>query len=538
VPWRPAVVLVLVALLAPAGRGTVHAHAALRLSDPSDGATLRDSPAAIRLTFTERPDTGLSDIRVIGTAGTAFQIDRPVTVPGDALSISIQLQPLDRGVYTVSWRIVSAVDGHATTGTYAFGVGTDPGAAAPASATSPPAVSLVEIIARWVLITGLVGLLGGAVAGVGRFGGTSDVAIGAAGCLLALVGVTLLAVFQTRNAGVSFANLLDSAVGQSLVWRFAAAAVAGIALFRAWRQRPDDRRLAMAVVLLAALTAVALHVAGGHAAASDRWPLAMLASQWVHFAAVGIWLGGLPPLLLGVHGAPSASKADAVGRFSILASVALVVVTLTGIARAAGELSAWGDLTSTAYGQAVLAKIALTVGIAAFAAVNHWRNVAAAVADLRPLRRAGSGEVALAACALGVAAALGSTPPPAAASADQDALVASAADFGTTLRVRLTARSDRPGPNRFAVAVTDYDSGEPLNPRSVSLRFTPLDDARIASSTLEMSRGQDESFIGSGSHLAFDGRWRITALIEREGDSVEVPMDVRVIESDPRAAPP
>jgi hypothetical protein len=76
------------------------------------------------------------------------------------------------------------------------------------------------------------------------------------------------------------------------------------------------------------------------------------------------------------------------------------------------------------------------------------------------------------------------------------------------------------------VNVSDYDSGKPLNPRQVSLRFTPLDDPRITPTMLELKRGPDESFLGSGSNLAFDGRWRITALIEQGGSSVEVPMEV------------
>src|SRR5204862_6242441 len=38
------------------------AHAALRLSDPVEGATLGDSPALVRLSFSERPEGALSDI--------------------------------------------------------------------------------------------------------------------------------------------------------------------------------------------------------------------------------------------------------------------------------------------------------------------------------------------------------------------------------------------------------------------------------------------------------------------------------------------
>jgi hypothetical protein len=201
-------------------------------------------------------------------------------------------------------------------------------------------------------------------------------------------------------------------------------------------------------------------------------------------------------------------------------------VTITGITRSAGELSAWRDLFATMYGRAVLLKIALTVAIAGLAAVNHWRSVAAAATDLRPLRRAGRGEVVLAVCTLAVAAVLGSLPPPAAALRDPSGLVASGTDFGTTVRVRLTTPSNQPGPNRFVVDVADYDSGRPLTPRRVSLRFTPLDDPRVAPTTLELKGGPDQRFLGSGSNLAFDGRWRITALVEEGASSVEVPMEV------------
>ena len=118
--------LLLAAMLAASGGGTAYAHAVLRIADPPEGATLDNPPGAIRLTFSETPDVSLSEIRVVGTTGAAYQVGRPVVVANDPLSISIDVAPLDRGVYTVSWRIVSAVDGHTTTGSHAFGVREDP----------------------------------------------------------------------------------------------------------------------------------------------------------------------------------------------------------------------------------------------------------------------------------------------------------------------------------------------------------------------------------------------------------------------------
>jgi copper transport protein len=503
VSWRIAAVLALAAVLASAGRGIVDAHAGLRISDPLDGATLGDTPSAIRLTFSERPDAALSEIRVVDSAGVAYHIGRPVSAPGDPLVLSIQVRALDTGVYTVSWQIVSAVDGHGTTGAYAFGVRADPSGAAAATAAERPQVPLLGVFARWLLIGGLVALLGAGAAAVGRFGGGSELGIGSVACSTAVAGVLMLILAQARSTSASLAGLMNASAGRSLAWRLAALAVAG-----------------------AAMTATALHVAGGHAAAANRWVVATIASQWVHFVAVGIWLGGLAALLLGLRGVPSASKADVVRRFSLIATIALVVVAATGVLRSAGELTGWSDLTTTAYGQAVVAKIILTAGIAAFAAVNHWHSVAAAIGDLRPLRRAGGGEMILAGCTLAVAAILGSLPPPAAALRDPSGLLASGVDFGTTVRVRLTTPSDQPGPNRFVVNVADYDSGQPVRPRRVSLRFTPLDDARVAPTIMDLRAGSDDSFVGSGSNLAFDGRWRITALVEGQADAVEVPMEV------------
>ena len=41
-----------------------------------------------------------------------------------------------------------------------------------------------------------------------------------------------------------------------------------------------------------------------------------------------------------------------------------------------------------------------------------------------------------------------------------------------------------------------------------------------------LTPGREDSYVGSGANLAFDGRWRVNVLIERAGDSVEVPLEV------------
>ena len=522
--------LALPALVAALG-GFVHddawAHAGVRFSDPVAGATLGDTPTEVRLSFWEKPEPSLTDVRVSDTTGAVYQIGRPGPVAGQPLSLAVRVRPLPRGVYTVNWRSVSAVDGHAVAGAYAFGVLVSPVGAATVTAIYPVASSY-EMLARFIFILGLVVLLGSASAEIARFGGgTGGTVLGVPGWILAGTGLILLADAQRRSAAAPLGALLATSIGRALVWRAVALGCAGIALLATRFTGPRFRRLAMAGVGLATLMVMAVHAANGHAGAAQRWPWALIAAQWAHFAAAGFWLGGLAALLIGVRGSPSAEKASAVARFSRIAAAGLVVVTATGVARSLEAVSSWDDLISTDYGRVVLVKIAVLAAIAACGAFNHWRSVPAAAATLRPLRWTAGGELVLASGALAAAAVLGALPPPSAGRlAAPTGLVASGSDFGTTVLVRLTTPSDQPGPNRFVVHAVDYDSKAPVRARRVSLRFTPLDDPGVAPTTLTLLPGPGDSYTGSGANLAFDGRWQVTARIERLSDSVEVPLEV------------
>jgi copper transport protein len=520
-------VTALVLALAPARAG---AHAGLVRSDPAAGATLGASPALVRLSFSERPEASLSQIRVAGERGAQVRAGRLEAEAADPLTLTVPVPRLPRGVYTVTYRVVSAVDGHASSGAYAFGVRASPAGAAVAAPETKASTSKLELVARLALLAGLVALLGAAVAGVAGFGGTSgsDLRLAAAGWAAAAAGVALLAAAQRRAADTSLADLLGTPVGHALVWRAVAIGAAGVALLLA-RRRPELRRVALAGAALAALAAVVVHVDAGHAAAGS-WPRWIaVGAQVAHFAAAGIWFGGLAALLLGVRGEPSAAKAAAVGRFAAVALGALIVVAATGTLRSIDELGSVGDLVSTGYGRAIAAKIVLLALIVAIAARNRRRGAGAAASDLGPLRRMSRVELGLAACALAAAAVLGTLAPPVAAGpGGPRGLSATGADFATTTRVRLLTASPEPGSNRFTAKVADYDSGDALRGARVRLRFEPLDDPGVAPTTLALRPGRGGAYGGIGPNLAFDGRWRVTALVERARESVEVPVDLDV----------
>jgi copper transport protein len=527
---RFAAAALLAALLSGLAAPSAFGHAALVGAQPEIGADISPSapPAEVRLSFSEQPEASLSEIQVLLPGGTAEQIGRPGPVPGDPLSLRVPVRSLPPSVYTVSWKVVSAVDGHVTGGTYAFGVGASPQSLGVTTSRSTSSTSALELVARWLFLAGIVVLLGSAIASVARFGGPSggELRLAAAAWLVSAAGLLLLADAQRSTAGASLGELLGTSVGRALTWRAVGLLAAGAGLLVA-RQAPRWRRGALAATALAALGVIVAHVAAGHAAAAS-WPSAVsIAVQAAHFAAAGVWFGGLAALLLGIRGEPSGAKAAAIRRFGAAALVALVVVLLTGILRTVDVLSSWGELITSGYGRAITAKIVLVALIAALAAVNRWRNVPRATADLSTLRRFGGGELALALVALALAALLGTSAPPVAGRAAGPATFSvSGADFGTTTRVNLTTSSRSAGPNRFTVGVEDYDSGEQLRADEVSLRFTSLDDASISSSSLKLRARPDGSFAGSGANLAFDGRWRVDVLVERGAQAVEIPLQL------------
>jgi copper transport protein len=508
------------------------AHAALRSSDPAAEAILDAGPQRVSLTFSEQPERSLSVIRVLDATGASFQQGTPLGVRGDPLTLAVRLRPLPKGVYTVSWRVVSRADGHATAGAFAFGVGvsaTDlPTTSAPIQRSPPP--SVLEMVGRWVLFVGLIGLLGGAWVAASVFGGSPPVLarLTAGGWAVAVAGIVLLAEAQRRAAAAGIGALLDTPLGRALAWRAAALVVAGGALLVARAATPRRRVLAYVVAGGAAAGAMLAHVAAGHAAAGGSLRWGKVAAQWAHFCAVGVWIGGLAALLLAVRGEPSEEKARATRRFSTVAGVALAVVAATGILRAVNEVDEWGQLTSTGYGRVVLVKGGLLIVIAVLGARNRYRNVPRAGRSLGGLRRTSSTELGLATVALGAAAVLASLAPPTPSRASSPAtLVVSGSDFGTSVRARLEVRPGTPGPNEFLARITDYDTGVSVGADRVGMRFNFLDDPEVGDSTLALERSADGSYRARGTNLSLAGRWRVTLVIERGAASIEVPLEVR-----------
>ena len=189
-------------------------------------------------------------------------------------------------------------------------------------------------------------------------------------------------------------------------------------------------------VALAGLLPLALtgHSAGGsdHDVATN--------SLLLHVLAAAVWVGGLAAVVTHLV-AGGRHPALAARRFSAVALVCWVVLALSGVLNVLVRISPADLLTST-YGVLVLVKALALVALGAFGAW-HRRHALPGIeaGSTAAMIRFGGLEVLLMAATMGVAVALGRTPPPAAPAPEPtriEALVGYAVDEPLTVAGLLT----------------------------------------------------------------------------------------------------
>ena len=395
------------------------AHASLVSSVPAEGASVQQSPATVVLTFGEDPDPDRSLVRILDEHGRTVPGVSPVeAVPGKPLEVQVTLSPtLGTGVYSVNWRSVSAVDGHVDSGAFAFGVGMTPASGSVRTVDllyTSPWTSTLSVLGRWLLYAGLVLFVGAAATCLLAFGGRVP-AGGASLLRVAAVAAIagLCALVWAERALVGAASLLplfETREGQYLLALGVALAVCvgAVACVDLW-----PARWSLVVMGAAGAAAMLVHVLAGHADAPSSLRLVNVTVQWVHMIAIGVWVGGLVWLLLGIHGITKADRAAAVGAFSGVATVTLVVVLVTGAARGMVEVGSLGNLFDTTYGITLLVKIGLVAGLVALGALNHFKAVPALGrgAGVRSFTLNSRGELVVAAAVLAATALLSGLAP-------------------------------------------------------------------------------------------------------------------------------
>ncbi|MFI5055206.1 MAG: copper resistance CopC/CopD family protein [Actinomycetota bacterium] len=517
------VVLALLLVGAPAAQ----AHADLLSSDPAGGSTLATPPTELRLTYSEAPDPSLSAIELLTSGASPVPTGTPQVVDRTTLVVPIT-DPLPKGTYTITWRVVSIDDGHVTAGAFAFGVGTPPGAvnASAASTTSGP--TPLAVASKAALNAGLMLLVAIAVVAIGLFHDAPAARrrLGVVAGIVALLGAIGFLVSQQRAIGAPLDTYLRSSSARTTIWLVLATTIAAVCAgisMRAVRWAPWAAGIAAAIAL-------GLRAHGGHAAASATPALAETI-QWIHMLAGACWAGGLLLLVLLLRERRDDPPVAAARRYSNMAVSAIAIVVASGIIRAVAELGGLGALRDTlqsSYGRTLTIKVAVVLLVIALGAYNRTRSVRRLETDARPLRRVAGVELVAIAGILVLTATLTSFAPPAgiapaSAGAPANTVVITGSDFATTIDVTLSVTPAQPGPNLFRADVTAYGTDQTVGADAVTIRMRSVTRPELPASTLSL-RPDGDRWVAQALDPSVEGTYRLSVQVRTGASVTEVPL--------------
>ncbi|MCA9945658.1 MAG: copper resistance protein CopC [Anaerolineales bacterium] len=538
----------------------VLAHAVPEFSNPAPNALLDELPDNLIIQFNEPIVANLSRIELLTQAGEAVETGPLQVIDANGRTAAIPLPPdLGQGAYLVSWQVLSGVDGHTTSGTFAFGYGVAATAVATES-TVTAQLSPLSATARWLTLTGIALLMGlfafrllvwnPVVADVDLETDEEQldlklaqigIRLGISGIVLLGLGLVLIFIDQNRVYDLlQTANLqswISTRFGTMWLVRFLLLALShfNLSLFVDVKNGRKELRgwewwLGFVLAIGLSLTVALI----SHSAALTEETVQSILIDWVHVLAGTIWAGGLLFLALSLWHArhlPNEPRAwlnlSLMLNFSAIAAIAVGLLLASGGYLAGKHVGGWTELIGTAYGLLLLGKIGLallTIGIAGLnllfvkprlSAVYEAPESGRTPRVLRRFSLLVWAEMAIALLILAAAGVLtdlqrGVDAPLLADAPGQTTVTQAAQDLQVEMRIEPALVGD----NTFEMLITDANGDPVTNAEDVSVRYTFLDQSIGASSGTAESLGNGRYRL-EGSYISLIGTWQVEVSIRR-----------------------
>jgi copper transport protein len=429
--WAAVAAIVLATVPASPALG----HSTLVATEPSRDAIVEHSPDRVLLRFDEPVDTALGSIRVYDGAGERVDAERITRPSPESASVRVDGR-LERGTYTVAWRVISA-DSDPINGAWVFHVqarGPQPsGIAAQVLEGTDFTVSAFYLGGRFVDFLLLLFCVGGVAAiAIALRSASVDVRKRLlrvlSGFACALVVVALLGiVFQGAAAGGMgirqafswdvVSSVAETRFGRLSLVRATIALVIALGALLVLRTGGRMTNPVTGVAILLGLGLVVTPGFSGHASVSG--PIALIADA-AHVQAAAVWVGGLAfvvAALLLSHEDRWPLAAASVPRFSAMAVVSVAVLLAAGTLNGYLQVRAWRGLWDTDYGILLLVKVGLVIPLLAVGAYNNrfavprLRAQIASTGERRRFLRFAAAELVIMAAVVGVTAGLVNAPP-------------------------------------------------------------------------------------------------------------------------------
>ncbi|MBI1729044.1 copper resistance protein CopC [Candidatus Acetothermia bacterium] len=539
------------------------AHAFVTNTDPPQGAVLDAAPSALKITYSEAIEPKFSTFTLYDGQGNKLP-DPTIEIQPDGVNVTLHLNLLDKGTYTLAWKAISRVDGHLTKGVYPFSIGV-PGVAGSATSSDSPgsgqSINPVEAVVRWLEFLMIMVIVGGLFFSllvlrslkltalephVQRLYRVALVLFIIGSLIDLLIQATTLSeasLLQILTQGTLIQLLLQTRYGVIWLMRMGFALLLGAWILRKKPQTAID-------VILGSLILLSLSLSSHSAAVTGDVYLAIF-SDWGHLMAASFWVGGLlqfAMLLFALRSMEKEEKTKTLAsishRFYQLAFISGLLLLLAGFHLTLIHIPNLGTELTTPYGEVYLIKHLLLLALVLVAAANllfGWPRKSKTPLYILRLE-------ALIAAAIVFCGGLLTLLPPAATGASTPIEQAQAAPPNSVLLVHpadkyIVALSVSPatvGLNAYDVLVTDAD-GKPVdNVQRLTLTFRYSDNTDIGDVSAITQPAGFGHYKTQGAFMTFPGQWEIAATLRFSGlaDDITTALPIRLQGDSKVAAPP
>ena len=514
-----------------------YGHPLILDSSPKASTNVGAGVTQITIHYSEPVDLRFSDIKVLDSTGK--QVDNKDTnyLQGDEKALIVTTSPLQNGIYTVTTKVLSKIDGHLPEYAFVFGIG-NVELPEPPKVTVDQQVYFPEAAARFPGLVGQVIVLGTAISTLLVWRGpknrswikeNTDFQKFFHSKLSTVTGMALFTVFasnilmlivQTIRLKTSASDVLNTSFG--MIWEIRMGlTVVLLAIWFLLQNKTAASTKKQLLVLGISLALIGTTTAIGHGAASEQFSAVLI--DYAHNLIASVWIGGV--IFFAFVLMPSFAKLDEskkeltsllmIPGFSSMILVALGIVIITGPTLLWLLDDDLIQLSRSYYGWLIIAKIAIGSAMIALGGYNQFRiqkpaekSFDSGIRVHQKLRRSLKTEAILGIILLGIVALLTNTSLPS-SQGDEEPKIPDGFNtfvFSENLKFALDITPLKSGTNTISVSVFDSDGKIPNDITDLKVKISNP-QKNIAPIEVPLTRKNDK-YQGDIT-FGFSGTWNV-----------------------------
>ena len=552
-------ILIILLVLSLTSIPSVLAHPFTDETIPNLSSNAPTGVSEVIVYFSEPVELNFSTLKVLDNNGN--QIDNKDTdYYEDEKSLIVTTSPLEDGVYTVTTKVLSKVDGHLVPGAFLFAVGDV--VIDPKLLENQSSIDLIfypEAGARFPGIVGQTIVLGVVIASLIIWGTQNKqsikeeleqvqikhhqkfMSITGIGLMLIFISNILMIAVQTVRLETSPMEAIQTYFGT--IWL--ARMIITIVLLGIWftlDRKTNVTKKVQIPMLVAMLALISTSSLIGHGAASGETPALIL--DYIHNLVAAVWIGGIFYFVFTLLPALSKLKEEnrekmslaLIPRFSIAFIISIGIVIITG------PLLMWflesdvGLITESVYGQLIILKIAIASVMVALGGFFQFRvqktaekNFQSGKIDVhRKLRRSLKVDAALGVVLLGVVALLTNGTLPEGqfqdASAQEIIYGFKTIEFTDNAKFEIQITPFSSGVNTILVQVSDFNNNPIYDANAIKVKMAnPSKNIAPIEIPMEITKEENDiptEFQGEIT-FGFSGEWQLEVESQRTENANE-----------------